>query len=94
MKHIVYRIAEPASSGAPYNVTQVFDEETFEVFEERLFEANSAKAIIPKPHFVIRDANGNQINMIMGDFIEAHDDPRPARIQAGRLNEVNQVMEA
>ena len=95
MKFIVYRTDAEASNGCPYQMTKLFEEETYKVFLERKFEYDGRKAIIPKPHIVIMH-DDVQVNIVMGDFVEAFDgvDERKARILTAHLNEVNQVMDA
>lgn len=94
MKHIVYRMNEEASNGCPYNITKTFDGETFKQYDEQTFENGGVKAIIPKPHIVICNSDGAQVNVIQGQFVEDFESEREARIHAGRLNDINQLMES
>jgi hypothetical protein len=89
MKHIIYRIDAETSNGCPYQLTTVFDDETFEVCERR--EISGTRSI--SPHIIVR-RDGQQVNLLSGDFVEALDDERKARVLVAHLNEVNQVMEA
>ena len=93
-RYIVHKIDIRAD--IPYELFTVFDGETFEVFEQREFEANGSRAIRPRRHIVVKDESGAQANVLMSEFIEIFDETtvREARLLVSRLNEVHQVMEA
>lgn len=88
MKHIVYRELGN-HAGSPYQLSKIFDDETFEICEKQ--EADDGTSV--SPHIIVR-RDGHQVNLLSGDFIEAYDDERKARVEMGRLNDVNQIMEA
>jgi hypothetical protein len=93
MKYLVYHAT--ASTRSPYVIETLHDGETYEVFEQQLFQADGSdlKAIIPRPHIVVR-RDGQQVNLLTGDFVGEFEDQREARKTVSRLEQVQEVMES
>lgn len=93
--HIVYKVPDELGSTGPYQMTKVFDDEKYTVFDERRFEQEGVKAISPKPHIAIsKIIGGAVVNTVYGDFVSEHEEEREARIAVGRMNDIWRIMES
>jgi hypothetical protein len=92
MKYIVYHAT--ASIRSPYVIETLHDGETYEIFDQQFqAEGSDLKAIIPRPHIVVR-RDGQQVNFLTGDFVGEFADQREARKTVSRLEQVQEVMES
>ena len=92
MKYIVYRDIPSPSSISVYHLYVLHENETYEI-RERAPE-NPGVVCLIETCFVVIDGNGAQIDKRIGDVVSVHEDKRQARIEAGRLNSIVEVMEA
>lgn len=86
-RFIVYHAI--ASLKQPYVIETLHDEETYEIFEEQISQ-NGTKTT---PHIIVR-RDGQQVNLLTGDFVAEFDDKREARKRVSRLEQVQEVMES
>jgi hypothetical protein len=95
-KYLVYRLPDGTDpAAAPYQLTKVFDDEYYEVLQDEHFERGGVKAIIPKPHIIIKKIiGGTAVNTVYGEFVSEHEDEREARIAMGHMNDIHQIMES
>ncbi len=99
MKYIIYKSDVKHHEG-PYQLSKIFDDEDFVIFEAQEFTKAGIRATIPRPHISIRRASADgipfQTNVLNGEFVEAmegHMD-REARILVAHLNDVYRIMDA
>ena len=94
MKTIVYYAS--ASMSPSYVVHLILGGQTYAVFERQVFEVEGSdiRAIIPRPHIIVRNSEGEQVHLLTGDFIGEFDSDKAAKRHIGRLVHIRKVMES
>jgi hypothetical protein len=84
VKFIIWRTISPKIE--PYQVYTIHDGEEY-LYMEKVHESD------PSSHIVV-SKDGEQVDLLTGEFIDEHVDQRQARLTMARLNGMVRVMES